>query len=326
MNGKIKCKFITAAAVALLSLSAHADKFPSKPINIIVPFSPGGVSDVMARLVANKLQEDLGQAVIVVNKPGAGTSIATNYVAKSPADGYSILMAASSFTIGPSLYKEKAGYDPEKSFKPVSLLATVPHLLVVSSKLPVADASALIKTMKAGDEKTANYGSSGPGTSNHLEGELFASIAGIPLTHIPFKGSVPTLTSIASGDVGFMFVDIAAAKPFLDSGKVKALAVTTGKRSALLPQLPTVAESGLKNFNASPWLGFVVPANTPDKIISVLNKSLAKMKNDPQVKSRFEAMGLEPAFTGAAEFKKFMLSDRVMWEEVIARAQITAAD
>lgn len=325
MTHRLKLKVITAAALAFTTMHAYADKYPSKPINIIVPFSPGGVTDVMARLIATKLQEDLGETVIVVNKAGAGTTIATNYVAKAAPDGYNILMAASSFTIGPSLYKEKAGYDPEKNFKPVSLLATIPHLLVVNPKLPVNDVTTLIQNMKS-NSALANYGSSGSGTSNHLEAELFASLGGIKPNHIPFKGSVPALTAIAGNDVSFMFVDIAAAKPFIDSGKVKAIAVTTAKRSALLPQLPTVEESGLKSFNATPWLGFVVHSGTPDSIIATLNKSLAKMQSDPQVKERFTAMGIEPVFNSTTEFQKFMQSDRVKWEAVVTRAQISAVD
>lgn len=326
MTHPTRLKAIAAASLLAFCMSAHADKYPSRAVNIIVPFSPGGVTDVMARLVANKLQDDLGATVVVVNKPGAGTTIATNYVAKSAPDGYNILMAASSFTIGPSLYKEKAGYDPEKNFKPVSLLATVPHLLVVNPQLPVTDVTSLVKNMQSGEQVRANFGSSGPGTSNHLEGELFASMAGLNLNHIPFKGSVPALTAIAGNDVSFMFVDIAAAKPFLDSNKVKPIAITTSKRSALWPQLPTVEESGLKNFHATPWLGFVVPAGTPDSVIATLNKSLAKMRNDPQVGERFAAMGIEPVFNSATEFHQFMRSDRVKWEDVISRAKISAAD
>jgi len=320
----MKLKHVIATALTILGLHAHAQPYPSKPINIVVPFSPGGVSDVMMRLVAAKLQEDLGQAVIVVNRTGAGTTIATNAVAKSPPDGYTILVAASSFTIAPSLYKEQAGYDPGKDFKPISLLATVPHILVVNPTLPANDVASLVKTMRDGDPARANFGSSGPGTSNHLEGELFAAMAGITLTHIPFKGSVPALTAIASNDVSFLFVDVAAATPFLDSGRVKALAVTTPERSTLLPQLPTVDESGLKRFNAMPWLGLVVPANTPDDVIATLSNALGKIKQDPQVHARFAAMGLEPVFNSAAEFRQFIQSESLKWEDVIRRAQISA--
>lgn len=320
---KVQLKYLAALAITTIGLQAHAEKYPSKPVNIIVPFSPGGVTDVMARLVATKLQEELGEAFVVVNKPGAGTTIATNFVAKSPGDGYNILMAASSFTIGPSLYKAKAGYDPEKDFKPVALLATIPHLLVINPKLPVTNVAGLIQSLKTGKATDSNYGSSGAGTSNHLEGELFASMAGLQPNHIPFKGSVPALTAIAGNDVSFMFVDVAAAKPFLDSGKVKPLAVTTEKRSALFPQLPTVEESGLKSFNATPWLGFVVPASTPESVVSTLNKALSKLKADPQVSERFAAMGIEPVFNTAKEFQGFMRTDRIKWESVITHAKVT---
>ncbi len=317
-----KCLLGLAATMALVS--AHAQKYPDKPINIIVPFSPGGVSDVMARHIATKLQEDLGTTVIVVNKPGAGTLIATNYVAKAPADGYTILMAASSFGIGPSLYKDKAGYDPEKHFKPVSLLADVPHIIVVNPKMNVPDVGALVRELKAGNGKFDNYASSGNGTSNHLEGELFAHIAGLRATHIPFKGSVPALTAVAGGEISFMFVDIAAAKPFLDGGRVKPLAVTTQGRSPVMPDLPTVEESGVKDFSATPWLGFVVPAQTPDKVIATLSTALRKLGNDPQTKERFASMGLDAKFSTAGDFQKFMQADRKKWEAVIARANITA--
>ena len=310
-------------ACAVMALStAHAQKYPDKPITIVVPFSPGGVSDVMARHIAVKLQEDLATPVIVTNKPGAGTLIATNFVAKSAPDGYTILRAASSFGIGPSLYKEKAGYDPEKHFKPLSLLADVPHIIVVHPKSKLPDVASLVRELKSSDGKHANYASSGSGTSNHLEGELFASIANMRATHIPFKGSVPALTAVASGEISFMFVDIAAAKPFLEGGRVQPLAVTTQARSPAMPDLPTVAESGVKNFSATPWLGFVVPAQTPDSVVDTLSTSLRKLSRDPQTRERFAAMGLDPKFTSPRDFQQFMQADRKKWEEVIVRANI----
>lgn len=318
-------KKIALATTLVLPLAPiHAQTPSDKPINIIVPFSPGGVSDVMARLVAEKLAADVGVPVVVQNKPGAGTTIATNYVARAEPDGNTILMAASTFVVAPALYKEKAGYDPQKDFRPVSLLATVPHLLVVNAKSPVNDVASLVKHLKSGDGKQGNYASSGPGTSNHLEGELFASRTGAKPNHIPYRGSVPALTAVASDEVDFLFVDVAAAKPFLDSGKVKALAVTTGKRSELYPDLPTVAESGAPNFNATPWLGFVVPAAVPDSVVAKLNTSLRKMATDPKLKQRFLDMGLEPAFTDPASFMQFMGQDRRQWETVIKDAGITA--
>lgn len=320
MNRFQQCLMGACAVMALAT--AHAQKYPDKPITIVVPFSPGGVSDVMARHIAVKLQEDLGTAVIVTNKPGAGTLIATNFVAKAAPDGYTILMAASSFGIGPSLYKEKAGYDPEKHFKPLSLLADVPHIIVVNPKMKLPDVASLVRELKSSDGKYANYASSGNGTSNHLEGELFASIANMRATHIPFKGSVPALTAVASGEISFMFVDIAAAKPFLEGGRVQPLAVTTQGRSPAMPDLPTVAESGVKNFSATPWLGFVVPAQTPDSVVDTLSTSLRKLARDPQTRERFAAMGLDPKFTSPRDFQQFMQADRKKWEEVIVRANI----
>lgn len=308
---------------AMTTSSAHAQAYPEKPISIIVPFAPGGVADAMARLMATKLQETLGSAVVAVNKPGAGTMIATQFVAKAPGDGYTILMAASSFTVGPGLYKERAGYDPEKHFKAVSLLAAVPHVLVVNQQNNAADVTALISQLKTGNPKKANFASSGTGASNHLEGELFASLSGLNLTHIPFNGGVPGMTALTGGDIGFMFVDLASAKPFIDGGRAKVLAVTTKRRSALMPNVPTVEESGLKNFDATPWLGFVVPAATPDSVVATLNTALQKIKGDPLVRERFAAMGLEADFSSAADFRKFMIDDRKKWEAVIDRAKIT---
>ncbi|AKQ58193.1 tripartite tricarboxylate transporter substrate binding protein [Bordetella hinzii] len=317
---------LLAAALALPIACAQAANYPDKPINIIVPFSPGGVTDVMARLVAEKLQEDLKVPVVVVNKPGAGTTIATNYVARSAPDGYTVLMAASTFAVAPALYKEKAGYDPEKDFRPVSLLAAVPHLLVVAPGLPADNVASLVTFLKAGDGKQGNYSSSGPGTSNHLEGELFSTNAGVRPNHIPYRGSVPALSAIAAGEVNFMFVDVAAAKPFLEGGKVRALAVTTAKRSALLPDLPTVGESGVVNFSATPWLGFVVPAQVPDPVVATLGGSLAKMAEDPKLKQRFYDMGLEPSFSPPAEFGRFMAQDRAKWNAVIQQAGIVTLE
>ncbi|WP_231838556.1 tripartite tricarboxylate transporter substrate binding protein [Bordetella avium] len=317
---------LLAAALALPMAAAHTANYPEKPINIIVPFSPGGVSDVMARLVAAKLQDDLKVPVIVVNKPGASTTIATNHVARSAPDGYTVLMAASTFAVAPALYKEKAGYDPEKDFRPLSLLAAVPHILVVTPSLPVDNVESLVKFLKTGDGKKTNYSSSGPGTSNHLEGELFSSNAGVRPNHIPYRGSVPALSAIAAGEVNFMFVDLAAAKSFMDSGKVKALAVTTAKRSPLLPQLPTVGESGLVNFSATPWLGFVVPADVPDQVVATLSTSLRRMAEDPKLKQRFFDMGLEPSFSTPEEFGAFMKQDRSKWEAVIKEAGTIALD
>ncbi|AXA74468.1 ABC transporter substrate-binding protein [Achromobacter insolitus] len=312
-----------AASLICAGAAAHAQDYPSKPINIVVPFTPGGVTDVMTRQIAAKLQSDLGQPVVVVNKPGAGTMIASAYVAKAPADGYTLLMAASSLGIAPSLYKTTANYDPVKDFQPVSLIASVPHVLVTGKQLQASSVKELIATLKK-DGKSAAFASSGNGTSNHLEGELFAALTGLKMTHIPYKGSVPALTSLAGGEVDLLFVDIAAAQPFLDSGKVRPLAVTTKTRSSVLPELPTVEESGLPGYDAMPWLGIVAPAGTPPAVVERLQVSLQKMKAASDVQEQFKKMGLDPLFTKPADFGAFIVSDSAKWAELIKKSGATA--
>ncbi|MFD4837139.1 Bug family tripartite tricarboxylate transporter substrate binding protein [Achromobacter sp. NPDC058515] len=312
-----------AASLVCAGAAAHAQGYPAKPINIVVPFTPGGVTDVMTRQIAAKLQGDLGQPVVVVNKPGAGTMIASAFVAKAPADGYTLLMAASSLGIAPSLYKATANYDPVKDFQPVSLIASVPHILVTGNQVKAASVKDLVATLKK-DGKPATFASSGNGTSNHLEGELFAALTGLKMTHIPYKGSVPALTSLAGGEVDLLFVDIAAAKPFLDAGKVRPLAVTTKTRSSVLPDLPTVEESGLPGYDAMPWLGIVAPAGTPPAVIDRLQASLQKMKAAPDIQEQFKKMGLDALFSKPDEFGAFIVSDSAKWAALIQKSGATA--
>jgi tripartite-type tricarboxylate transporter receptor subunit TctC len=312
-----------AASLVCAGTAAHAQGYPAKPINIVVPFTPGGVTDVMTRQIAAKLQGDLGQPVVVVNKPGAGTMIASSFVAKAPADGYTLLMAASSLGIAPSLYKETANYDPVKDFQPVSLIASVPHILVTGNQVKAATVKDLVANLKK-DGKPATFASSGNGTSNHLEGELFAALTGLKMTHIPYKGSVPALTSLAGGEVDLLFVDIAAAKPFLDANKVRPLAVTTKTRSSVLPDLPTVEESGLPGYDAMPWLGIVAPAGTPPAVIERLQASLQKMKASPDIQEQFKKMGLDALFSKPDEFGAFIISDSAKWAALIQKSGATA--
>jgi len=315
-------KLAMALAALCTSIMAQASTYPSRPIDIVVPFTPGGVTDVMSRGLADKLQAKLGQPVVVVNKPGAGTVIASNYVARAKPDGYTVLMAASALGIAPHLYKSTVTYDPEKDFAPITLVAAVPHLLVIDSRIPAKTVGELIDYFKKNHGK-ATFASSGNGTSNHLEGELFASLAGIPMTHIPYKGSAPGLTSLASGDVSMMFVDVAAAKPFLDSGKVRALAVTTPERSKQMPNLPTVSESGLPKFDAMPWLGIVAPAGTPRAVVDKLYGALKEIGADPAIAAQFSKMGLDPVFDTPDEFASFIRQESTKWAGVIQRAKIS---
>ncbi|MFT0544950.1 Bug family tripartite tricarboxylate transporter substrate binding protein [Allopusillimonas ginsengisoli] len=314
-------KFSIAIAMLCAPIIAQASTYPNKQVNIVVPFTPGGVTDAMTRGLADKLQEKLGEPVLVVNKPGAGTVIATNYVARSKPDGYTLLMAASALSIAPHLYKSTVTYNPEKDFSPITLVAAVPHLLVIDSRISAKTVSEFITYLEKNPNQ-ATYASSGNGTSNHLEGELFASLSDIEMTHVPYKGSVPGLTSLASGDVSMMFVDVAAAKPFLDSGKVRALAVTTAKRSKQMPALPTVSESGLPKFDAMPWLGIVAAAGTPKEVVEKLTEALKEISVDPAITAQFSSMGLDPVFNSPEEFSTFIRDENNKWAGVINKANI----
>lgn len=304
-----------AMAAAALCGTANAETFPTKPITIVVPFSPGGATDIMSRLLAERLNNRLGQTVIVENRPGAGTMIASEYVARAPADGYTLLMAASSLGIAPSLYK-KVNYDPIKDFAPVSQVASVVHVLVVKPSLPVKNVAELITWLKANPSK-ANYGSVGAGTSTHLEAELFNSVAGVKMEHIPYKGSAPALTAMVGGQLDVMFDAYASSGPFIKDGKLRLLAVTTAERSKSLPDTPTVGESGLPGYEAMPWLGLMAPVGTPPAVVNRLNTEVAEVLKEPEVQAKFRSLGLDIIGSTPAEFSAFLKKDIVKWAKVV---------
>ncbi len=304
-----------ALAAATLCGTAFAQNYPTKPVTIVVPFSPGGATDIMSRLLAERLNKRLGQPVIVENKPGAGTMIASEYVAKAPADGYTLLVAASSLGIAPSLYK-KVNYDPVKDFTPISQVASVVHVLVVHPSIPAKNVGELVTWLKANPSK-ANYGSVGAGTSTHLEAELFNSVAGVKMEHIPYKGSAPALTDMIGGQLQVMFDAYASSGPFIKDGRVRLLAVTTAQRSKSLPDTPTVSESGLPGYEAMPWLGLVAPAGTPAQIVNKLYAELHEVLQEPAVQERFRSLGLDIIGSKPEEFSAFLKKDIVKWAQVI---------
>ena len=304
-----------ALAAATLCGTAHAQTYPTKPVTIVVPFSPGGATDIMTRLLAERLNKRLGQPVVVENKPGAGTMIASDYVAKAPADGYTLLVAASSLGIAPSLYK-KVNYDPIKDFAPVSLVASVVHVLVVHPSIPAKNVGELVTWLKANPTK-ANYGSVGAGTSTHLESELFNSVAGVKMAHIPYKGSAPALTDLVGGQLQVMFDAYASSGPFIKDGRVRLLAVTTAQRSKSLPDTPTVSESGLPGYEAMPWLGLVAPAGTPAPVVNRLYTELNDILKEPEVQERFRSLGLDIIGSKPEDFSAFLKKDIVKWAQVI---------
>ncbi|MDW5442786.1 tripartite tricarboxylate transporter substrate binding protein [Polaromonas sp. SM01] len=310
-----KAMACVALAAATLCGTAVAQTYPTKPVTIVVPFSPGGATDIMSRLLAERLNKRLGQPVIVENKPGAGTMIASEYVAKAAPDGHTLLLAASSLGIAPSLYS-KVNYDPIKDFTPVSQVASVVHVLVVHPSIPVKNVGELVTWLKANPTK-ANYGSVGAGTSTHLEAELFNSVAGVKMQHIPYKGSAPALMDLVGGQLQVMFDAYASSGPFIKDGRARLLAVTTAQRSKSLPDTPTVAESGLPGYEAMPWLGLVAPAKTPPAVVNKLYAELHEVLKEPEVQEKFRSLGLDIIGSKPDEFRAFLRKDIVKWAKVV---------
>jgi len=308
-------QLMAGIALAAAALCGAAQAYPTKPVTIVVPFAPGGAADTMARQLAERLNKRLGQPVIVENKPGAGTMIASEYVAKAAPDGHTVLLAASSLGIAPALYS-KVNYDPVKDFVPISQVASVVHVLEVHPSVPVKSVAELIAWLKANPGK-ANYGSVGAGTSTHLESELFNTMAGVRMTHVPYKGSAPALMDLVGGNLQVMFDAWASSGPFVRDGKTRLLAVTTAQRSKILPDVPTVAESGLPGYEAMPWLGFVAPAGTPAAAVNRFHAELTEVLKEPEVQERFRNLGLDIIGNTPEQFAEFIKKDIVKWAKVV---------
>lgn len=303
----------------LATAPALAADYPTKAVNIVVPFSPGGATDILARLLAERLNDKLGQPFIVENKPGAGTMIASNYVAKAKPDGYTILLAASSLGIAPSIYS-KVEYDPVKDFTPITNVASVVHILGVNPELPVKDINELIVYLKANPGKVS-YGSVGVGTSTHLEAELFKQMADVDMVEIPYKGSAPALTDLVAGRIHLMFDAWASTGPFYKDGKVKVLAVTTEEPSPSVPGMPSISQA-VPGFAAMPWLGFVAPAGTPDDAVNTLYETIGEILKEDEVKAKFETLGLDIIGNSPSEFAEFIKRDIESWGNVAKTANI----
>ena len=306
----------TLVAACLPAAAIGAEAYPAKAIRMVVPFPAGGTTDILARIAGQKLTEALKQQVIIDNRPGAGGNIGTELVAKSPPDGYTLLTdPGSTLTINPSLYA-KLPYDPVKDFAPVTILAAVPNILVVHPSLPVKNVKELIALAKAKPGQL-NYASTGAGQSTHLSMELFKTMAGVDLVHIPYKGSAPALTDLLGGQVTLMFDNMPSSLPHVQGGKLRALAVSTLKRSPAMPQLPTVAESGLPGFEVSVWFAVLAPAGTPRDIVQRLNAVLVKALHAPDVKERLAGQGAEPIGNTPEAFAATMQRDLVKWAKVV---------
>jgi tripartite-type tricarboxylate transporter receptor subunit TctC len=295
---------------------ACAQTYPTKPIRLVVPFPPGGATDILARDVAQKLTEAWGQSVIVDNRPGAGGNIGSELVAKSAPDGYTLEMGTvGTHAINASLYA-KMPYDHVKDFVPVILVAGVPNVLVVTPSLPANSVAELIAYAKANPGKL-NFASSGNGTSIHLSGELFKVMAGVQITHIPYKGSAPALQDLLAGQVQLMFDNLPPSLPQIKAGKLRALAVTSLARAPALPDVPTLAESGLPGFEASSWFGILAPAGTPAPIVAKINAEVAKWLSTPEAKEKLLKQGANPAGGTPEDFAKHIAAETAKWAKVV---------
>lgn len=299
-----------------LSPAALAQPYPNRAIRLVVPFPPGGTTDILARDVAKRLTETLGQSVVVDNRAGAGGNIGADLIAKSAPDGYTLLMGTvGTHAINPSLYT-KMPYDHFKDFAPVVLVAGVPNVLVVNPSLPVNSVADLIKLAKA-KPGTINFASSGSGTSIHLSGELFKTMAGVDMTHVPYKGSSPALSDLIGGQVQVMFDNLPSSLPQIKAGKLRAIAVTSLVRAPALPDVPTIAESGLPGFEASSWFGVLAPAGTPPAVIAKINAEVNKWLQSPEGKQQLALQGAEAAGGSADQFAAHIRAETEKWAKVV---------
>jgi tripartite-type tricarboxylate transporter receptor subunit TctC len=311
-------KTAACAALAALALFANAQApYPTRPIRIVVPFPAGGTTDILARAVAQKLTEATGQTVVVDNRPGAGGNIGAELVAKSAPDGYTLLMGTvGTHAINASLYKAMP-FDHVRDFAPVILVAGVPNVLVVNPAVPANSVQELIAYGRANPGKL-NFASSGSGTSIHLAAELFKTTTGVQMAHIPYKGSAPALVDLMGGQVQLMFDNLPSALPQIKAGKLRALAVTSAQRSAALPDVPTVAESGLPGFEASSWFGLLAPAATPKDIIAKLNGEVAKWLATPEAREKLAAQGaIVAAGLTPDDFVRHIAAETTKWQKVV---------
>jgi len=307
---------VACLAATISPAFAQTPAYPAKPVRLIVPFPPGGSLDIAGRLIAQKLTEIWGQTVVVENKPGAGGNIGADYVAKSPPDGYTILLGAlSTHAVNPSLYKSMP-YDAAKDFAPITLIAITPNVLVVNASLPVNSAKEFIAYAKANPGKL-NFGSGSNGSAGHLAGELFKVETGSDAVHVPFKGGAPATQALMAGDTQFMFDNLANAMSQVKAGRIKALAVTTAQRSNLVPDLPTMAEAGLPGFDISTWYGLFAPAGTPAPSVAKWNADVTKILNSSDVKAKLVADGADPSPNTPEQFSQFIARELAKYARIV---------
>jgi tripartite-type tricarboxylate transporter receptor subunit TctC len=305
-----------AAALACAATLSFGQEFPEKPVRFVVGFTPGGPSDILARAVGQKLGERWKQQVLIENRPGAGGNVAAEAVARSAPDGYTWLLGNNSILATNQTLYGRLAYDPVKDFAPVSLVAVQPNILVVNPQVPANSVTELIALARKQPGKL-NYASSGSGAAAHLAGELFKTMAGLDMVHVPYKGAQPALTDVIAGEVQLMFATSASVIPFIKAGKLRALAVTTARRSASVPELPTVSEAGVPGFEAITWHGVVVPAATPAPLVERLNRDIVGALSAPDLRERLSALGAEVVAGTPREFADYIASEIPKWSKVV---------
>ena len=314
---------VRLAALAAFSLAAHAqDDYPNRPVRIIVPFAPCGSTDVVARILADKLGAEFRQSFIVENRAGAGGNIGADVVAKSNPDGYMLLMGTTGvLAINKHLYKEMS-FDPDKDLTPVSYTSLITNILVVNPQVPARTVADLVKAAKA-DPGKLTYASSGAGSSTHLSAELFKSMAQVDILHVPYKGSSQALIDVMAGQVTMLFDNAPSSIPFIEQGKLRAIAVTSTRRLPNLPDIPTMDEAGVKGYESLSWSGIVAPAATPRRIIERLNAAIENILRDPDVKQRFAGLGVEAVGGSPEAFSRHIRAESDKWARVVKTANIT---
>ena len=313
---------VAAALLVLSALPAHAQPYPAKPVKIVVPFPPGGPTDVVGRLVATKLGDALGQSFMVENRAGAGGTVGSEAVSQAAADGYTLLYGSTStLAMAPGLYR-KLGYDPRKSFAPISQVSTGPLLIAVNAAVPAATLAQLI-ALARDKPNSLNYGSAGNATPPHLAAEMFKNLSGTQMTHVPYKGGAPALQAVAGGEVQVIFEGLVTLLPQIKAGRLRALAITSRARDAALPDVPTVIEAGLPAFQVNFWSGLVAPAGTPADVVNTLNAALRKALATPDARETLAKFGLTPAGSTPAEFARFIDNEIVRWDKAIVASGAT---
>jgi tripartite-type tricarboxylate transporter receptor subunit TctC len=306
-------------AIGCLAGAAPAQDYPTQPVKLVVPFPAGGGTDALARWFAKGLEAKFGQPFVVENRAGSGTTLGAGFVARAAPDGYTIMLGTSStYAIAPNVYK-KVPFDPTKDFAPIALVAEVPFVLVVNPSLPVKSVAELVALVKS-RAGAMSYASAGIGTQHHVNAELLKTLTGIAMTHVPYRGGGPALQDVVAGHVPIYFGDVSTVMPLARAGKIRALALTIAQRLEAFPDVPTMHEAGIENYNASAWQAFVAPAGTPPAIIMRLNQALVEVVNSPETRARFHELGLRPLTSTPDELGAFMRSELVRWGKVVEAA------